>query len=519
MKKLIGLVVIVAALVLGGYYGMGLITERTLKRNVDVINQSSNLFVDIEEYDRGWFTSTATLNWRVHIPERVIKNSNGQSTTTPSQDHKIQMPLTIYHGPFIYTNSGVKFGLGYAESHLALPASYVEKFNNLYTSESIQPKLLLSMFVNYLNNSRLHVGLPSFKMIAKQGGDQFEWFGMDTDFSISASLKNIEGNISIDGASLIKNKIKALLGKVNSDYNLHQTDTGLYLGDASMSLPSLIVSENDQKIFEVEKFTARSSSDIESGLFNSYFNTSLDKVTGNGKTYGPALLEMSLKNLDASVLASINEEFNKMQQSSDTQRQQALFTILPLLPKLFSQGAQFEISKLNLVMPEGAISGEMQISLPKGEAGNPFQLLQKVQGSGKLKIPAVVLKDFMTISAKQRLVSQPTLQQAMTQQMQNQNSAASPQTEQSATPAPTNTAQPPADATAPSQPVAAEPIKPMTLAELHQQAQAEADQKLATLVQSGLLSLQGTDYVIELNLQQGQLSVNGKPFNPAMMQF
>ena len=47
MKKLIGLVVIIAALVLGGYYGMGLVTERTLKKNVAIINQSNCLFVDV----------------------------------------------------------------------------------------------------------------------------------------------------------------------------------------------------------------------------------------------------------------------------------------------------------------------------------------------------------------------------------------------------------------------------------------------------------------------------------------
>ena len=59
----------------------------------------------------------------------------------------------------------------------------------------------------------------------------------------------------------------------------------------------------------------------------------------------------------------------------------------------------------------------------------------------------------------------------------------------------------------------------MTAADVELQATEQTDRKLSTLVQAGLLSVQGTEYVIELNLQQGQLSVNGKPFNPAMMQF
>lgn len=524
-----GLVVIVAALVLGGYYGMGLVTERTLKKNVDVINQSNGLFVDIEQYDRGWFTSTAVLNWRLHIPERLVKDQNGQSTTVPAQDHKIQMPLTIYHGPIIYTGTGVRFGLGFASSELSLPPMYLQKFSNLFTSASDQPKLRLSIFVNYLNNSRLHIGLPAFKLIAKQGGDQFDWYGMDTDFSVSSNLKNIDGSVNIDGASLIKNKMKAMLGKVSSDYDFHQTDTGLYLGEASISLPSFVVTENDQKVFELEQFSLSSKSDVEGGLFSSYFSSSLNKVTARNKLYGPATLEMSIKNLDADVLAAINEQANKMQQgSTDSERQQALFALLPQLPKLFSKGAQFEISKLSLTMPEGAVEGDMQVSLPKGDAGNPFQLLQKVQGHGTLKIPAQVLKDFVVISLKQKLISQPALQQAMVQQMHNNDPA---QTAAAATPEQAQAAQVPAGAStpaasptepqdnAPADQVNQDQAKPMTVADIEQQAQAQADQKLSTLVQTGLLSLQGSEYVIEVSFMQGQLSINGKPFNPAMLQF
>lgn len=536
MKKLIGLVVIVAALVLGGYYGMGLVTERTLKRNVDVINQSNGLFVDIEQYNRGWFTSTAILDWRLHIPERIVKDKNGQSTTLPAQDHKIQMPITIYHGPVIITDTGVRFGLGYAHSDLTMPLNYANKFADLYTSDSSQPKLRLSLFVNYLNNSRLHIELPEFKLIAKEGGSRFEWFGMDSDFSVSSNLKNIDGNVTIDGVSLLKNKIKAVLGKVTSNYVLNQTTTGLYLGEADFSVPSVDVTENDQNIFKVEQFSARSNSNIDGGLFNSHFKTSVEKLNARGKTYGPALLEMSLKNLDAQILAIINEQVSKMQQGSDTERQQALFALLPQLPKLFSKGAQFEISKLSFVMPEGAVEGDVLVSLPKGDAGNPFQLLQKIQGHGKLKFPAAVLKEFLMISIKQKLISNPPLQQAMLQQIQN-NTAAQQQAVVPVEPAKTtgattsttttsttetvSTAATPVQApTAPGASVAVQdPSKVMTIADIDKQAEIQAEQKLSTLQQTGVLTLQGNEYVVEVNLQQGQLTVNGKPFNSTMLQF
>ena len=49
------------------------------------------------------------------------------------------------------------------------------------------------------------------------------------------------------------------------------------------------------------------------------------------------------------------------------------------------------------------------------------------------------------------------------------------------------------------------------------QAASMADKHLAAMVNSGFLVLQANDYRIEMNLSQDKLTVNGKPFNPAML--
>jgi len=133
------------------------------------------------------------------------------------------------------------------------------------------------------------------------------------------------------------------------------------------------------------------------------------------------------------------------------------------------------------------------------------------------------------VSVKQKLLSQSTVQQAMIEQMKANEAAqatAAPVPAEAATPATAPGAPAPASATTqpadggttpPNDAPAAQPV--MTVAEIEQQATVQTTQKLADLVSSGLLSMQGTEYVIELNLTQGQLTVNGKPFSPSMMQF
>ena len=484
MKKLTGLVIVLAVLVLGGYYGMGVVTEKTIKRNIEVINQSNGLFADIEQYNIGWFASDAQIKWRMHVPERLVKDANGQSQTIAAQDYQIEMQVKIYHGPFIYANKQLRFGMGYAESDIALPAKYTEQFDSTFSKDSIKPQLDLSIFVNYFNKSTVGLSLPTFKLITKDGNGQFNWMGMNSTTSMTSGMEKVKGGVVIDGMTYSKEGTKITLNKLSSDYDLHRTSTGLFLGDATFSLPSFEVAVKDQKMFEISDFMLSSDSSIDKNLFNLHFNLSLKSVLADGKTYGPGNFEVSLRNLDAEILAKINGQASTMQRGTDAERQQAMLAMLPELPKLFSMGAELEVSKLRVQLPQGMVEGNLFVALPKGNSINPFELIQKVKGNAKLKVPTAVVKQLMQQSVTQQMVRQPDMQKALMQQLQSTQ----PQTNQS-----TPTAE--------------------------QLSVMQTDKQLAALEQTGLITVQGSDYLMEVNLDQGKFTVNGKPFDPSKMKF
>lgn len=496
MKKFVGLVVVLAALVLGGYYAMGVATEHTLKKNLSSVNQTNGLVVDIASYDRGWFTSNALLNWKLHVPASVTKTADGQTQTVPAQDFNMQMPVTIYHGPVIFANDGVHFGLGYGKTVLTLPPEYSEKFKQKFTDDSVQPHVDLSLFVNYFNNSQVGMSVPEFKVTAKEGGAHFEWLGMDSKMDVSSSADKVDGDFDIHGIKITKDDTTANVGQIDADYKLHKTEGNYYIGEAGISLPSVVVNNKDQQLFELDGFKANSSSDIESGLFSSHFQSSVDKVIVNGRTYGPGSLEMAVRNLDASVWARINEVISTIQQGTDAEKQQAVLAILPQLPKLFSKGAEFEISEMSLGVPEGTIEGNLMLSLPVGDFSNPFEMMQKIKGNGKLKVPAEILRQGLAASNRSKLTAQP----AASTPAQATEPGVQPQ------------AQPATDTTA----ATTQAVAP---ADVEQQVASQTTQQLTNLVQSGLLVQQGSDYTIDLSFENGQLSVNGKPFNPTMLKF
>jgi len=490
MKKFAGLVVILAVLVLGSYYVMGLITERTVKHNLTNMNQTTGVHVDIAQYDRGWYTSNALFNWQITVPEHTV-TENGQTQTIPAQEYKMSTPVKIYHGPIIFANDTVKFGMGYAYSDVPLPAEYNDQFNATFTPDSVKPEMQMTMFVNYLTNVEIGMAIPQFKVITKKDNAEFDWKGLDSSVTVTSNQEKIKGDATLDGMQITKGTVKASVGEISTKYDLHLIPGGLYLGDASLTLPSLVVNDKDQLVFELDDFDLQSSSNVEDGLFTSHFQSSLDKLVANGKTFGPGNVEIAIRNLDADVLMRINTQAQQIQQGTDVEKQQALLAILPEVPKLFSRGAELEVSSLSFKMPEGTVEGNLLVTMPKGESSNPFEMMQKIQGSGKIKIPAAVLKDILDSSNKQKLLAQAQTATAPA------GSDVAQQIQQTSTPAPAAVL--PADA--------------------DQQINALTTAQLNAMMESGLVTKQGDDVVVELNFDQGKLQINGKPFNPAMLKF
>lgn len=516
MKKFAGLVIILAALILGGYYGMGVLTERTIRKNIQVIDQQYNgLYAEIIEYHRGLFTSKAKIKWRLHVPEHVVKDTNGTPQVFSAQDYNMEMPLAVSHGPIIF-NPRLRFGFGYAEAFLPFPPQYYGQFDAQFTKDSIKPQLNLNIFINYINESTVNIKVPTFNLIANDKSGRFDWMGLDASTTISSGLKKVKGQIILSGLEANKDDSKIVLSKVSSEYDLHETSAGLYLGDANFSLPSFDVLVKNQKIFSINELLVKSDSDIQEHLFNTHFNVTVKSVLANGQNYGPGELDIALRNLDADVLAKINQQTSAMQNGDETQRQQAMLALLPELPKIFDKGAEFEISKLSLKIPQGLMEGKLHIALPKGENANPFELIQKLQGSAKFQIPSETLKQIMQQTAKQQLIKQPDLQQSLMQQVQKGEVTGQPSQKESPAANPTtNQRNQPASVQNQGSSPANQPAAPT----IEQLAAIQAEKEISSLQQTGFLIAQGSDYIIEVSLNEGKITVNGKPFDFSMIKF
>lgn len=478
MKKIVGLVVILAVLILGSYYGTGMITERKVRETVKVINQNNGIYAEIKSYSRGWFHSTASIDWNLQIPERVIDGANAKPQTIPAQKYEISMPLAINHGPFIFSDSGMKFGVGFAKTDLDLPPKYVKQFDSLFTADSTKPQVDLGLFVNYLLKSRITLAVPEFKLVAKKGSGQLTWEGMDTSVSMNSDLSNIDGDFTVNGMSFSQDGKKVTIDAITSSYDLKKSVYGLFTGSASLSFPSMVVTNQGAKIFELDDLSMKSNSDISGKTISSSVSLTLDALMLKDQKYGPGSFELAIRNLDAQAMGRINELSSKLQNGKDDQKQQAMMQLLQELPALASQGPEIEISQMTFKLPDGKVEGTLLLSLPKIASANIMSIVQSLNGTAHFEVPRALVQMAAADTFKKSIMNN-QLQQAMAQQNQGA----------------------------------------MSVVEVDKQAQAMAEKRLNAMVESGMFVAKDKELIVDLRLEQGKLMVNGKPFHAGMLKF
>lgn len=478
MKKWTGVLISLLVLILIAYFIMGFLVQRTLNKNINAFHNTSMLSVHLDKYQRGWFSSQAVLAIKMHIPEQKTTDKNGITTTNPPVDLNLDFPLIINHGPFICTDSGIRFGLGHVTT---------------------RPQTHFHALVNYLNNTQFRYSLPSFSMNGKAGPEdfQFEWLGLTSLFSISPNVDKFKGDLTLYGFNGTANNITFKSAEVFNKFKFSYTQ-GLWLGQTHFSIPSVSATMGDTKAFELEAFDLDLSTDINNNLLNYNSSITLNKLFVDGNNYGPGAFKLSIKNLDPAAMADINKlEWTMLENNQNPELN--MLALLAELPKLLSKGSVLELSEMYLTVPEGKITGSLKITLPQNNVNDPAQIMQKAHGEGQFRAPMATVKELLVETIDSDVDDNdddatPSTTDTSTTDTSTTNTTNTSNTTNSSTT--TNTATPVNETTDPA---------------------AQADAILKNYVTKGLLKVEGNDYVVDIKFDNQQLFVNGKPFSKDML--
>ncbi|KTD09142.1 putative virulence protein [Legionella gratiana] len=466
MKKWIGLFLSLVVLIFIIYYVMGFMVKNTLNNVINTIPQSSIMSVQIDKYQRGWFSSKALWVFRMHIPEQTITDKNNVPKTEPPLDFEMTLPITIKHGPILFTNNGVRFGVG---------------------AITTQPETHYGVFINYLNQIIIKYDLPSFKIHGKETSNnnefQFNWMGLSALVRFSSTVDNLDSYLKLYGIDGSANDTHFKIGRITHTFNSKRIQEWLWAGQSHVTISSIFINSTNQSIFNLEKFDFILDSDVTNGTLNFDYTLSLQKLFANNQNYGPILMTLSLKNLDPEAMAKLNKQTFSMLQNNDSNLVALGFATE--LPKLLRKGPVLELSEMIINLPEGKVVGNFKISLPQTEINDLSKAMQQAQGQGYFKAPIAAVKKLMIASIKSNLSRQ-------NKEQTSQNPATLPQSLVTPTPIPTNL-------------------------DLDEEAKNQSEKILQKLLEKGFLKIEDKDYVLQFKLENQQIIVNGKRFTPNML--
>lgn len=529
MKKgLLSLIILIVLGGLGGYYYVGVMAEKEFKQGIGELNavleieaDGSKVNVSIQNYNRGFFTSKAdlVLNMDVQVPS----SPNSPAMRMPSLSYPIK--LSIEHGPFLIGQR--KLGIGYAKAHVSVPEKMKGMVKMLFSDESTLPSVDMSWYINFNQDSTFQLSIPSFKLVATGHRGTFNWKGLDTHLKMTEAGKKIKGATIINGLELESQRVNFTVAESRFDYDMHHSPEKMWLGEVSFKLPAIDMISDGKAIFKLTDFTMKTHADVKQALLNMGMISTLTKCVVMGQAYGPGVFDMALNGFHAKTFSELQLKIQAINNPtySKAQKQQMLMALMPEFVKLIANGASVELRKLTLTMPEGDLSANAKLSVPKNiTLKDPVHLMSQLDLVAHVSIPKTILKTVLVNQAKNKIVdnqrllkatklSDGTMDETSLANDTNQDTDSSSQETKSAD----NTTESAQQTTSSSTVQSDTNNKILSSSEIQTLATQQGEAQLEKLVDHNLLKDEGNNYVIDLTFNKGHLMVNGHAASPDIL--
>lgn len=492
----------------------GLMFKGSYLRYLSILNKDRAVKAELVEYNTGWLSSTAKL---------VVANPASPRAAAATITQK------IIHGPFFHHSRTEEWTFGFAEIDSTIQFNLLDQLlGNQW------PLLQINSVVNFFGGFKNQIQAPPVTLNVPMVG-KITWAGMqgliDLDFS-SQHLEEVKSSIGAGGIQ-VEGGGGFLLSVAGYTDTNEQTraDNGMMVGQGNMQIPSIALTLPTSENIRIENITVNRSYTTAPHIYNIEMKLRIGNLAFPGFAFAPVTFNAKQLGLNADVLSknmnlSLDDLFPKLitpnsalllemsaiatngQLSANAEiRWPTPLSSSDMIYKNSNIKANFKISK-TLVDQYFAWMDEhypvesstpATVAMPAPPSANVGELNNYVTEKKITQEIATRLAQLQKASlssevynaAIDSLVKQKQIPQDLGDQLK-----ASYITQEDAG----NN-----DQTAMSQ---AQTVKSLP-------SQSMRDQ-LASYIAAGYVIQQGEEYFVAINIQQGSVMVNGKPYTPGM---
>lgn len=301
MKKagLLVLVVLMAAvLALPGVFA-GL-TESHVTGRIAQINEGDMLDVTLDDYSRGWFSSTARLSIRL-APAYRARVGAGNAAVAEALSGALPVVAELAHGPAGYKDGpflGLSKLVAYADPDTAWVRELADTYGLAYLFE-------FRGRTGYTGRVSFDADLPPVDTAATGGNTRFSGTRIEgtlTGNHLVAELDLEQLDVTAPGASMLMSDVHA---ETDSRFLGDSQTTGTFVVEVA-ELGFALPATPDAGLFQVAGVRLATEGDIEDGTWRSRFDLTAESiVTENGQRIESAALGAGVTDLDAAAFAEL----------------------------------------------------------------------------------------------------------------------------------------------------------------------------------------------------------------------
>ena len=383
MKKSVLALILLAVIVIIVSPGIvGKLAEESVGKNLNwAAQESGELVVSSEGFDRGWFSSEG--QYRVALDEGNIRSA---ITTAAGGVHSQQIPVLLInthidHGLIPVSSmsrdeGSLLPGLGRAVSTLAVEFGDGETIDlpgAVYSKVGLGGKL-------------------DSKYVLEAGAldvDEGEVTWQPTTINIESSAKtgkvafsgeigamtfaNDQQTVSIDGLSLIGEQIP--------------TPYGFYVGEVEMAMGAMTIDAGGTSPGGMQGFNVKGSSSVNGGVAAATIRLEISGQTIPGFGDISLIADMGLSAVDAAALGAVIKRLENQAGAQDPDL--IMMAAEKELKDLFAAGLRVGVSQFDVALPMGTVEMKLAIEAPGSDRAS-FQwssLLLGTTASIDVKVP------------------------------------------------------------------------------------------------------------------------------------
>lgn len=259
----LGLVVAVALPPLFGARARSVV-EADLAFLGEVMSPYGTFEVAFEDWDVGWFSSTATVSVAVAFEDRpdmppTLVDLPAFSRTFPSL-------ITLRHGPVI---TGPAAGLGWGSVELVFDASLIPALKQFHDATGTDHVARLAILVGFLGGGKLGLDVPEF--VYEADGQQLVFRGLEGNATIDGDGEAIEFGGEFGGLTVTRSASPlAAVGRTDWSVSSRMATRypGLWLGGGRISMEKAMFFGGEVgESFEIVDVRLQGQSGIEGNLY------------------------------------------------------------------------------------------------------------------------------------------------------------------------------------------------------------------------------------------------------------